>query len=386
MDSSRGSFKKLLEKALCQYNRLTLTDYRTRFADTSCASEYLHNLTVGTADLDAIYARCAEAYPEVDLSREEFKEAVIGAVDKYLVGFAKEGEIPTAQEIRKFISELQDLDLYLTLACARGDEQAWWQFDRQYRSFIERLAHQLVGRGMDANEVIDSVYVELYGTKAVNGVRQSKFRTYTGRGTLRGWLRTVISHAAVDLYRGRQDEIPLEEWSNSGAEMPEGQGWRTEAHGSEISMLEKVARERYRSVTIAALDQSLATLDAHETLLLLYYHVEGLKLREIARIVEAPTSSIRRWFQRRSKRQRTSPTRVHESTVMRWLDNVYRKVADRFQSELKDKHGLNPAEIDICLDIATEDFGQGVGLNLERAENKSLSKGEAESPRVEGAS
>src|SRR6266850_2581767 len=179
--------------------------------------------------------------PEFDLSCEEFKKAVIGAVDKYLVGFAKEGEIPTAQEIRKFISELQDLDLYLTLACARGDEQAWWQFDRQYRSFTERLAHQLVGRGMDANEVIDSVYVELYGTKAVDGVRQSKFRTYTGRGTLRGWLRTVISHTAVDLYRGRQDEIPLEEWSNSGDEMPEGQGWRTEAHGSETSMLEKVA-------------------------------------------------------------------------------------------------------------------------------------------------
>ena len=381
-----NSFKKLLEKALCQYNRVTLTDYRTRFVDTSRESHYLQNLTAGAADLDAIYARCAEAYPEVDLSREEFKEAVIGAVDKYLAGFAKEGEIPTAQEIRKFISELQDLDLYLTLACARGDEQAWWRFDRQYRSFIERLAHQLVGRGMDANEVIDSVYVELYGTKAVDGVRQSKFRTYTGRGTLRGWLRTVISHAAVDLYRGRQDEIPLEEWSLSGDEMPEGRGWRTETHGSETSMLEKVERERYRSVTIAALDQSLATLDVHETLLLLYYHVEGLKLREIARIVEAPNSSIRRWFQRRSKRQRTSPTRVHESTVMRWLDNVYRKVSDRFQSELKDKHGLKPAEIDICLDIATEDFGQGVTLNLEKTENKSFSKGEAGSCQVEGAS
>ena len=361
-----------------------MTNYRARLVDNSCASQYLQNLVVGTVEVDAIYARCAAAYPEFDLSREEFKEAVIGAVDKYLVGFAKEGKIPTAQEIRKFISELQDLDLYLTLACSRGDEQAWWQFDRQYRSFIERLAHQLVGRGLDANEVIDSVYVELYGTKTVDGVRQSKFRTYTGRGTLRGWLRTVISHAAVDLYRGRHDEIPLEEWSTNG--MPAGQGWRTEAHGSETSMVEKVARERYRSVTIAALDQSLATLDAHETLLLLYYHVEGLKLREIARIVEAPSSSIRRWFQRRSKRQRTSPTRVHESTVLRWLDNVYRKVSDRFRSELKDKHGLNPAEIDICLDIATEDFGQGVGLNLEKAENKSFSTGEAESCQVEGAS
>ena len=363
-----------------------MTANRTRLVNTSSESEYLENLTAGAADLDAIYARCEETYPEFGLPREDFKEAVIGAVDKYLVGFAKEGEIPTAHEIRKFISELQELDLYLTLACARGNEQAWWQFDRQYGSFIVRLAHQLVGRGMDANEVIDSVYVELYGTKTMDGVPQSKFRTYTGRGTLRGWLRTVISHAAVDLYRGRQNEIPLEEWSKSGDERPEGQAWRTDAHGSEISMLENVARKRYRFVTIAALDKSLETLDARETLLLLYYHVEGLKLREIARIVEAPTSSIRLWFQRRSKRQGSSPTRVHESTVMRWLEKVYRKVSDRFRSELKDKHGLNPAEINICLDIATEDFGQGVGFDLERAENKGSGKEESENRQVEGAS
>jgi len=361
-----------------------LTDNRTRFVNTSFESKYPDNLTAGAADLDEIYARCAEAYPDFDLSQDDFKRAVIGAVDKYLVGFAKEGETPTAQEIRKFISELHDLDLYLTLACARGDEQAWWQFDRQHRSFIERLAHQLVGRGMDANEVIDSVYLELYGAKTVDGVRQSKFRTYTGRGTLRGWLRTVISHTAVDLYRGRQDEIPLEEWSNSGDEMPERPGWRTKVHGSEISMLERVARERYRSVTIAALDKSLATLDAHETLLLLYYHVEGLRLREIARIVETPSSSIRHWFQRRSKRKGNSSTRVHESTVMRWLDNVYRKVSDRFRSELKEKHGLNPAEIEICLEIATEDFGEGVGLNLEKAENANFSK--RETGNCQGAS
>jgi RNA polymerase sigma-70 factor len=356
-----------------------LTDNLPRIITTSSELEHLDRLTAMAVDLDEIYARCAEAYPEFDLAREDFKAAVVGAVAKYLVGFAKAGEMPKPEEIRKFTCELQDLDLYLTLACARGSEQAWWHFDREYRSFIERLAHQLVGRGMDANEVIDSVYVELYGTKTVDGVRQSKFKTYTGRGTLRGWLRTVISHAAVDLYRGRQDEIPLEEWSKSGDELPEGQGWRTEAHGSEILMLENVARERYRSVTMAALDQSLATLDAHETLLLLYYHVEGLKLREIARIVESPTSSIRRWFQRRSKSHGKTAARIHESTVMRWLEKVYRKVSDRFHSELKNKHGLNPAEIDICLEIATEDFGQGVGLNLEKSESKTVSQAEGAS-------
>ena len=124
-------------------------------------------------------------------------------------------------------------------------------------------------------------------------------------------------------------------------------------------MLTSVVRERYRSATVAALDQALATLDDHETLLLLYYHVEGLKLREIARIVEEPKSPIRRWFQRRSSKR----SRVHESTVMRWLDKVYRKVSERFHAELAGKHGLKPEEIEICKAIAAEDPAQTITLS-----------------------
>ena len=163
-----------------------MTDTFTRLIDTSSESEYVDYLRVGSDDVQEIHARCVCVYPDFDVSIEEFTAAIIRAVDKYLVRLAKPDQLPGVSEIRKFISELQCVDLYLTIGCARGDEQAWRRFDGDYRSLIERLARQLVGRGMDANEVIDSVYVELYGTEAVNGVRQSKFRTYTGRGTLRG--------------------------------------------------------------------------------------------------------------------------------------------------------------------------------------------------------
>jgi DNA-directed RNA polymerase specialized sigma24 family protein len=102
-------------------------------------------------------------------------------------------------------------DLYLASACARGDEDAWWEFDRQHRSFIERWTRHLVRSDTDADEVFEAVYVELFGTKVVDGERQSKFRTYTGRGTLRGWLRAVILHAAVDLHRAPKIEVPMED-------------------------------------------------------------------------------------------------------------------------------------------------------------------------------
>ena len=342
----------------------------------SSAAELLDIPVACAAQLDAIYERCAKAYPEFGLSPADFKEAVTRAIEKYLLRFAGSGML-SAAEIDQFIAELQALDLYLALACARGNENAWWHFDRLYRSFVERLARHLLDTRADADEVADSVYAELFGTRIVSGVRQSKFRSYTGRGTLRGWLRAVVSHAVVDFYRQRQAEVPLENLE-SGEEVQVRPRCESEAEKAEESMLRNVVRERYRSVTVAALDQALASLDDHERLLLLYYHVDGLKLREIARIVEEPLSPIRRWFQRRSKRgARDRPRRVHESTVMRWLEKAYRKVSDRFHAELGTRHGLNAAEIEICVSVATEDLGRRVSLDATRTRNDSFSERQA---------
>jgi len=367
---TRFGFAFVAGKALWQYNTPTLIDNRIRPVGTSSQTEHLDLIDSCAADLDDMYDRCAETYPGFGVSNSQFREAVLGAIDKYLFSLAQRRAKPTPNEISQFIRELRNLDLYLSLACAHGNEQAWWLFDRQYRSFIERIARHLARNGMDADEVIESVYIELFGTRIVGEERQSKFRTYTGRGTLRGWLRTIIWHTVVDLYRRKRDEIGLEDWS-AAHETEERPTRRAKSEASEELMMTHVMRERYRSFAIAALDQSLATLDEHETLLLLYYHVEGLKLREIARLVEEPASPIRRWFQQQSKRLANSPrSRVHESTVMRWLEKVYRKVSDCFRAELAAKHGLNTEEIDICVAIATEDLGQGVRLNQTGASNQ----------------
>jgi RNA polymerase sigma-70 factor len=308
------------------------------------------------ADIDALYARCTEGAPNYGISSETFHASIRTAIDKYLVDH-QNGTAPAPDQIRQFINELQLTDLYLALACAKGNEHAWWEFDQNFRGYIERIARHLASAETDAEEVIDSVYVELYGTRVVNEVRQSKFATYTGRGTLRGWLRTVVWHAVIDLHRARHDEVSIDDWSESGGEVHDRPGWRAEARGGESAMVDKITRERYRAATVAALDRSLATLDDHEKLLLLYYHVEGLKLREIARLVEEPASPLRRWFQRQSKRRVHVPeSRVHESTVMRWLEKVYGKVLERFRSELQEQSGLSETEIELCVEMATEDL------------------------------
>jgi len=339
----------------------------------SSATKFPETLTKCAEEVDAIYAQCASAHPNFGVTREDLAVALAAAVEKFADCSGVAGPRQSLRKLRSFINELQHGDVYLALGCARGNEAAWWEFDRCYRSFIERLARHLLTTRADADEVIDHIYAELFGTRVVDGVRLSKFRTYTGRGTLKGWLRAVVSNAVIDFYRRRQDEVSLDRLEEIGEEPRVRHSRHAHAHRAEESMLATVVRERYRTVTVAALDHALGTLDDHEKLLLLYYHVDGLKLREIARLVQEPMSPIRRWFQRRGR-----SGRVHESTVMRWLEKAYEKVAERFRSELGSKHGLSAEEIDICMSIATEDLGHGVNL-------KSMTSGETSFTKVKTA-
>lgn len=327
---------------------------------------FLERFAECATELEAGYARCLERYPAFNVPLAEFSDAVASAATKYLLSHADKVTCPAAKEIRRFISELHVEDLYLVMACNRGNEKAWWEFDRQHRSFIERCARHSMTVNTEADEIIEAVYVELFGTRIVDGVRRSKFTSYTGRGTLRGWLRTVILNAVVDSSRAPRFEIAMDDLSALQA------AGRQRTFETENSAVTNLVKERYQAAVMSALDEALAALDDHETLLLLYYHVEGLKLREIARIVEEPGSPIRRWFQRRGAHK----SRVHESTIMRWLEKVYRKVSDRFNAELTGKHGLKPEEIEICKSIAAEDPPEIELANL--SDRSKLKRGVAE--------
>ncbi|HMF57053.1 MAG TPA: sigma-70 family RNA polymerase sigma factor [Pyrinomonadaceae bacterium] len=330
-------------------------------------------------DIEALYRRCLSTAPNYGVTLEDFTTAIRAAVNKYLG--QSDVDVPTAETARSFIGELQTTDLYLALACSRGNEHAWWEFDQSYRRYIERVARHLASADTSAEEVIDSVYVELYGTRVVDGVRQSKFATYTGRGTLRGWLRTVVWHAVIDLHRASHDEVSIEDWSEAGGEARARPGSRERSReGSETAAIDRITRDRYAAATAEALDESLQSLGDHEKLLLLYYHVENLKLREIARLVEVPTSPLRRWFQRQSKRRLSTPeSRVHESTIMRWLEKVYEKIQKAFRDVLQGRHGLSDAEVDICTELATGDLArEDVRNNLGDSGATVLSKGRGE--------
>ncbi len=307
-----------------------------------------------------IYTRCCENAPNFGVSADAFQASLDKTVDKYLV--AASAEAVSEIDVREFLGQILADDLFMAIACAAGNERAWWEFDQQHRSYMERVARHLAKTEIDGQEVIDSVYVELYGTRVVDGVRVSKFATYSGRGSIRGWLRTIIWHSVIDLHRASHDEVSLDEMTETIGEGATHANFAAPSKGGEDAMMDELAINRYRNATVTSLNNAFSTLDDHERLLLMYYHVDNLKLREISRLVENETSPLRGWFQRKSATRDKQPgSKIHESTVMRWLEKCYAKVLQLFRDELINIHKLNKEEIEICLGLATKDLA---GANI----------------------
>jgi len=302
--------------------------------------------------------------PNFGVTAAEFTASVSRTIDKYLLSSSDE---PLSEaDLREFFANLQAADLMMALGCAAGNERAWWEFDQTHRSYMERVARHLARTEIDADEVIGSVYVELYGTRIVDGERVSKFASYSGRGSIRGWLRTIIWHSLVDQHRASHDEVSLDEMTENIGEGAAHSNFATQPAGGEGAMVADVTRARYAAATAAAIGAAIDALEPHERLLLKLYHVDDLKLREISRLVENEDSPLRGWFQRRSQTRAADPgSRIHESTVMRWLEKSYAIVLKNFRAELAEKHGLGTEEIEICQGLAVGDLaGPDIYKNL----------------------
>ena len=316
--------------------------------------------------VERMYARCRENAPNYGVAPENFAASLARTLDKFHSASRTE---PSEKDLADFLEQIQGDDLFLAIACANGNERAWWEFDQAHRSYMERVARHLARTEMDATDIVDTVYEQLYGTRIVDGERVSKFATYSGRGSLRGWLRTVIWHSLVDRHRAGHDEVSLDEMTETIGEGGAHANFAEQPAGGDADMVDQITRDRYRRATVTAIESAFNSLEPHEKLILLYYHVENLKLREISRLVENEDSPLRAWFQRRSATRDKNPGgRIHESTVMRWLEKCYGKILLSFHSELKAGGGFTDEEIAICTELATQDLaGNNLFRNLSAA-------------------
>jgi RNA polymerase sigma-70 factor (ECF subfamily) len=198
-------------------------------------------------------------------------------------------------EILELLSKIKVEELVLARACASGNEKAWEVFLTRFRAKIYEIALAITRNDAAGRELADSVYAELYGVSAQGQERTSKLLYYSGRGSLEGWLRTVLAQDFVDNYRRAKPNVSLEE---------------EQEHGFEPV----AAREDPEAVPdfrlVPAIDNALAKLAPEDRLLLSTYFLDGRTLAEIARVLKVHESTISRKLERTTAELRKSILRA----------------------------------------------------------------------------
>jgi RNA polymerase sigma-70 factor (ECF subfamily) len=246
------------------------------------------------------------------LSLHEFAEILQEVAGRYLAPGASESETS------EFHQSLRIEDLALARACARGCEPAWDFFLNHYRQKLYDAAGTIAKEDSIARELADSMYTDLYGTRQNDhGARISKLASYTGRGSLEGWLRTVLAQEYVNRFRKQRRLVSFEEKTESGSQF--------ESKDNGPTVPPDVRLEH-------AADTALVELSAEERLILASYYLDGRTLAGIARMLG-----------------------VHESTVSRRLDKITASLRKRIVRELR-RRGMSARETDEALQTDVRDL------------------------------
>ena len=239
---------------------------------------------------EAILRRYSESGGErYGINPGQFQSIVAAVVLRYA------GEADEREQLN-LVTMLHVSELALARACSAGNERAWDEFLSRFRVPLYEAAYRIAKDEATGRELADGLYADLYGMNERNGVRASRLDYYMGRGSLEGWLRTVLAQQYVDRFRAQSKEVSLEERVEAGASFP--------AQAAEVAPPpdDRVA---------AAVAQTLAELDPEERFLLASYYLDERTLADIGRQM-----------------------RVHESTVSRKLERVMRSLRKRVRKRL----------------------------------------------------
>jgi len=220
-------------------------------------------------------------------------------------------------EVREFYAGLRVEDLALARACADGSERAWEIFMARFREKLYDIAGYITKESSAARELADGLYGDLYGTVTRDGQRVCKLSSYTGRGSLEGWLRTVLAQEHVNRYRKHKRLVSLDEESEDGAQFSAPE---PDPVPSADPRLE------------AATDEVLAALPSEDRFVLAAYYLDGRTLAEIARMLS-----------------------VHESTISRRLDKLAQSLRKQIMTGLV-KTGMSRREAQEALEVDVRDL------------------------------
>ncbi len=256
------------------------------------------------------------------MTRESLAEILCEVGLKSTTAAASEGEL------RTLFLNLRVEELALARACAAGNNSAWELFLTRYREKLYLSALRIAREDSAARELADSLYADLYGTTTREGQRISKLASYNGRGSLEGWLRTVLAQEYVNRYRRTKRLVSLDEESEEGAQFRAPDPEEVSSGELEVTTLE------------VATDEALASLSVEDRVILSSYYLDERTLAEIARMLG-----------------------VHESTISRKIDKLAKSLRKQILAGMM-RRGMARRQAEEALEVDVRDLQVDIRRSL----------------------
>ena len=228
-------------------------------------------------------------------------------------------------KVEEYCLTLRIEDLVLARSCAAGNERAWEIFMLRFREKLYDVARQITREDSSGRELADCIYADLYGTRVRGEERVSKLSFYNGRGSLDGWLRTVLAQEYVNTYRKQRRLVSLDEESEEGVQY--------------AAPVRDDAPPAYPALARAT-DDALKALSSEERFVLASYFLDNRTLAEIA-----------------------GALRVHESTISRKVEKLTKQLRKQILKNLV-KLGLSRRQAEEALSADVRDLALDIRASL----------------------
>ncbi len=286
---------------------------------------------------EAVSSLISRAADSRGLSTEDLRPRVDLALGKYLLNDQADAD---RNAIKQFVDDIRADDLCLIIACEKGDEKAWEYLVSNFDSTVKSAARKISSNSEDAEDLASSIWAELYGLRQdADGNKKSKLSYYSGRGSLAGWLRAVVSQLAIDEYRKQSRYVQIEEnreFENLAEESSNNSDYHNVVHHAD-NPEELITNESSSRDVSLALKHAVEALEAEDRLVMKLYYFDDLKLKEIAAMFG-----------------------YHEATASRKLVRIQTDIRKSVEKKLRSEHGWSETEVKRYLSETASKLGLSV--------------------------
>lgn len=248
--------------------------------------------TAYEAELSAQIGAARKAWPAIDVPEEVFARALATAA---------------SNRAPKSIDARAAADLWLALACVRGDNKAL--------AALEALAFPgaraaLARMGLAADTIAEVLQILREKLLVAEPGASPKLLAMAEHGDLAGVVRVAAVRTALNLRRANERTEPNDD--RLLRELSPGDD-------PELATLKEQHREAFKK----ALEDALAGLDARDRNILRMHLLHGLSIDAIGAAYQ-----------------------VHRATAARWLSTIRDALDRETKRLLRERRGLSPAEVD----------------------------------------